>query len=774
MSIATGKVVAHMSTDALDDVPMGIIRVNTRIEIQYINRAGRCILGPDVRVGMKLQDLSMDAESRRRIDVALQHRRRGEGSAYQVNLLEPRWGTQKLVEITGVPEYDDAGAFIGSLAFLRNLSFESANQNIHRAIEESGTWHVLLERVAAELHKVIHYESFLVTLVSEKRGHLRSLFEAPPFLQASPIRWWPMPPFVRAMLADIDRTTQIDVDEMFASGDFREMLRRDPSTRSWKERGFKHLLRRPVLHKGRQVAVVLLQRTADEPFTDDEVRTFDELPVAEAIDIAISLDRKGEMQFRLDLIRDLGKVANDADRLRAVLVEQLRANYSWEHVSLFRVDEDRKRLVMVCQSALRGRELPEDDWQPIDAGLLGEARKSKRAVIVGNVKEVGSRYLKGVPGTMSEMCLPIPGSRQRWFLNVESSLIDAFAEEEQQSVEHILNVVGFLLDRVESIETKSAIFESVADGVIFASKDGVIHHVNPALQRLLDIEPKALAGTHVADLLLPPGKPKAPEGYGAKIVASRRLDPLRVDLKWKRQRVPVLLSGALLPPGIGGRFFVVSDVRASERLEQMQAVKKIYGSIATEMRIPLSLACSFVTEIQKEGGPGAPLAEKALAQLRRADLPLERILRLATLESSDTMAITDVNVLEVLATIKSQLPSSQAEDVRLHASTAPPAKASYSELAFCMHSIVSFLLRQKAQADALHIDVSQRQRKIAVEFWLAKDRSGKESTTDISVLDATIREFALADSLLANLMGRMGGKYEPPAEKPRFRLSLPA
>jgi hypothetical protein len=90
-----------------------------------------------------------------------------------------------------------------------------------------------------------------------------------------------------------------------------------------------------------------------------------------------------------------------------------------------------------------------------------------------------------------------------------------------------------------------------------------------------------------------------------------------------------------------------------------------------------------------------------------------------------------------------------------------------------MQSIVAFLLRQKAQADELCIDVSQGAKRTAVDFWLATEKTTEASGTEIPALDRNVREFALADGLIANLMGRMGGKFElRDAEKLRFRLSL--
>ena len=190
MDKGSGKVVGvRVPGSALDDIPMGIVRINTGQRIAYMNSAARTILGEHITVGAYFSEIPMTEESRSELEANLTARRGGQGSTYELELLSPRWGTQTLVEVTGVPEYDSADNIVGSLGFLRNRSFESANLNVHLAIEESATWKDLLRRLAAELHKVIAYDSFLVTLVSEERRHLRTLFEDPVFANASPIRW---------------------------------------------------------------------------------------------------------------------------------------------------------------------------------------------------------------------------------------------------------------------------------------------------------------------------------------------------------------------------------------------------------------------------------------------------------------------------------------------------------------------------------------------------------------------------------------------------------
>lgn len=680
------------------------------------------------------------------------------------------------MEVTGVPEFGADGSVIGSLGFLRNRSLDAAHMGIHQAIENSSTWKELLVSLAGELRNVIAHHTFLVTLVSEHRRHLRRLIEEPEFQQASAIRWWPMPPFVRKMLAELDQTSAMSVEEMFRKPDYQKLLAIDRPTQEWMKRGFKHLLRRPVFQKGVLVAIVMLQRTEDVPFSDLDIQTFDQLPVGEAVNIALALDKRQEMQFGLDLIRDLGKVANDAAALRRNLVDRLRENYSWEHVSLFRIDEDRRNFRLVCQSPADPPQLPVEYTQPYEQGLLGVVRKTGAAVIVGNVQK-DRRYLRGVDGMQSEMCLPVPGTKLRWILSIESALLDAFAEEEQQSVELLLAVVGFLLDRVETIEMKSAIFDSVADGVILTSQDGVIDQVNPAGARILGAAEAELVGRNLADFVAPNDPSQPVKGYGARLISAPTVASVQTDLVDPAgRRVPVLLSGATLPQQLGGRVYVASDLRFARRVEQMQALKQVFSSIAAEMRIPLSLACSFLGDVSKKAGNNVELADKALAQLRKADLPLERILRLAAMDDDAPLAITDVDVGEVLARIKSELPRSHASEIEVNvAPGVGRARAAYSELSFCIQSIVAFLLRQKAQADSLAVDIhAADDGKIGVDIRLVSKDADRVSETEVPKLEKTVREFVLADELIGTLMARMGGEYRARESGSHFHLSIAA
>jgi PAS domain-containing protein len=104
-------------------------------------------------------------------------------------------------------------------------------------------------------------------------------------------------------------------------------------------------------------------------------------------------------------------------------------------------------------------------------------------------------------------------------------------------------VVAFLLDRVEMIEMKSAIFESVADGVILTSIDGEIQQVNPAFARMLDRKPTISPG-EMQDYIFR-GRQGTALTYGASKSRATRWESKRVERAGRRAG-SVLLSGATL------------------------------------------------------------------------------------------------------------------------------------------------------------------------------------------------------------------------------------
>jgi PAS domain S-box-containing protein len=646
------------------------------------------------------------------------------------------------------------------------MSLDTAAMGIHNAIERAPSWQELLTSVAENVRHLIAFDAFAVSIVSESRSHLRPFFEHPPApREAAPQKWWPMPPFVLQLLADL-KPSAVSVDELFSQPEFATLKENDPATKEWLKRGFRHLLRLPVYRESRLVAIAMLYRCANRAFTQDEVDTFRHLPIVESVNMALAHDRKAELQFSLSLVKNLGEVADSIPALAAQLVDRLHEHYGWEHVSLFRVDEDRRKLTMLHQKCSGQACLPDGYEQCFGIGLLGHVLDTSAPVNVGDVRTPPWRdmYIVGMRGTRSEMCLPIPGSKLRWILNVESSLTDAFADEEQRSVELLLKQAGLILDRAASLELKAAILHWIADGVIQTTKDGMIQEMNPAALRLLGARVEELNGRDLAQFI--DSQDELMDGdrdNAMALVQARHLEPTPIVLRRvDGTRAPVLISGASLPMELGGKVYVLTDLTLQRRVERMDILKQVFQQVASETRVPLALAASFLADAAHKDADVEDLLDKAQKQIRKADLPLERVLRLASASDDEPLPLSTVNLFDLLHSLVVQLPESQASAVRLHSiEGAVLARGAVHELGFCLQNALAFLLRHKAQSDLVDVRVGHLQDVAMVSLGLVSTADNSASPTPLNGEGREhAREFGLAEPVIQGLMQRMGGRYQ--------------
>jgi PAS domain S-box-containing protein len=794
------QTVTRLRTDSLDDIPIGIIRLCTDQRVCYANRAAREMTDGKVKTDASIFELPVDSASRQKLAEQLALRfNEGASSSYDVNLIDATQAITDVLNITAVPEYDDNNQLIGSIGFIRSRRLETAALSMHKVIGEAHHWHSLLEGVGAQLHKYIKFDTMLVTVVSRNRKHLRSLIETDPqasrqgesdFRSGKQFKWWPMPEFVKLMLQDI-RPEFISVREMLADPLFVELAERDPAMQSWLKEKYLYLLRYPVYEGTTPIAVVSLQRREDEPFSSAEVSLFQQLPIQEAVKIALILDQKSEADFSLDLLKDLGEVAEHIGELQSRLVTRLAAYYGWEHVSLFSVDRDKKVFRLAAQHSVGARCLKHDYHQSFNEGVLGEVLSKGAAVVVQDVSERKklSTYVEGLKDSKSDMCLPVPGGRLRWILNVESTKRDAFADEEQQSVELLLKMVGFMLDRAATMELKSAIFASVADAVVLTTRDGAIHELNPAARRMLGVKHGDLRERNLKDYLHPgpahSGLPVEMQGFSTTLVESKHVGSTPVTLVGEDGReTPALASGALLPTDLGGKVFVFSDLTYATRLHELENLKSVFGLVAGETRVPVALASAFVSDLAKAAQALDPdgrlhlseLANKALAQLRKADLPMERLVRLAAQRPDQQTRLAVLNVRETVEQLLAELPRHEADAIGIEPSPGDAfVKTGVSEFGFCFQSIVAYLLRRKSQNEQLQVTIDSEKDRTVVAIQLKETLGGATRVTSMIQELTDLKQFAFPQDFIKEMMQRMGCGYSPPSlGDPRFVMDLPS
>jgi len=749
---------------ALDEIDIGVLRASLDSRILYMNRLARDLAGPDLAQGAALHSLHLPDDSRTLLEERMAARRHSSrGWDYELTVDRPDLGTQVHLRVSAVPELSPSGEVVGSIGLITDETMRRANLRIHEEISGAGDWEGLLRAVDIRLRDVIVFDAIVISLISADRDCLRVFYDRPKIQTAAPAwRWWPMPAFIRADLDRLNSTQCDDVLELFESENYREMARDDLATSEWLKLGYRNMLRRPVKRGGEVQALVTLLRKSDRPFSMEDAHRMDQLPVGEAVNMALALDAQKALEFGLDLIGRLGGVAGSIDDVAKVLTQELRSNFGWEHVSLFRVDTDAGRITMVEQAANDGFRLPDGYPQSINEGLLGHVALSGQPVRVADVSQ-SEIYKEGLPATRSEMCIPVPGSPVRWILNVESTMASAFSGEEQAAVTRLLGVAGMILDRTMALQFSATVLEFVADAVIQTTSQGRINHVNPACERLLDRPAQTLIDTHLSTLISAPGSEPDPPGFATRLVAMPRLAPEEIELlPANGLPIPVLLSGASLPPQLGGKVYVASDLRARLQVQRMDSLQQVFRQVASESRLPLALISAYLAELgaMSLDDEANELIERSLRQLHRADLPLERIVRLAAVGEGQDLPVRSVDLVDFAACLVAELPPTQAREVLTCSPTcALQVLAARQELGFCASSVLTFLLRMKAQRDAVQIDFDGAVRPV-LEFELVDAETRQPSETKLVQRTEEQRAFALATPVIENLMKRMRGNFE--------------
>jgi PAS domain S-box-containing protein len=786
-----GAAAAHMLQSAVAqqgindrNFKLGIVRLSTTREVVFINHAAHEIMGTAIRLGMDICDLPLDGGSRTRMRNAMRRRfNEQRGQSYRVRFKRPDLKTWVRVLISAVPEYGPDGACTGSIGYILDETLDSAILAIHKEIADARQCHALLRAVTDQLREVMGFDTLGVVGISDERNHLVQIFEdPPPPAFVSPTKWWPMPKFAKQMI-DGRETGPLDLEEMFATPAFRKYEAREPDARRFRERGFRHCLRLGVYREKKLVAMLSLLRKADIRFTDKDLHRLEKLPLNEAVLAAMNFAQRDELEFSASFVQKIACVADNTEAVAQVLVSELARHYLWSHVSLFRLDEDKAAFRLVCQADGCPNRLPDCYCQPTSVGFLGEAHRSKKSINIGDVKHARwiGRYHPLLESTRSEMVLPVPGTDGRWLLNVESDLRESFANAEQESVEIQLQIAGFILERTASLELKTAIFTSVDDAVIRTNDLFVIVEANPAAERLLGRKNGELMNAHLGELIefdhahvAHVAQEQHNEEFCSKTSVSAALTRIvekeeQTQVRFKcadGQLIPVLLSAAPLPERLGGKVFVAGDLREQQRIQRMEVLNNVFHQLASELRVPLALSEAFLEEAMEHSSDDAhDLIDKTLRQIRKADMPLERMVRLAVRDQGGTLPRTNFDLREALGRMIEEFPEHEAKDIEFHAQDAHfLVHAPRHELLFCVRSVLAYLMRRKAQVEAVDIVLDSSGKDAVIGLAIGRKGSGQKQgasqlTTSADNAPESDHELALAEPVIKSLMDRMGGQY---------------
>jgi len=755
----------RLQISALEGYGTPVARVDPHGVVTYVNQAAQQLLGVTADERIDLRTLFLDDMQYARVSTQLHQRLEGALSNYDATFRRPHdsAGMAEIpIRIYAFPDLDDAGNVTGSVAIIHDRRKESMQAEIHAAIEKSASNDALFGAVAAQLRRLFQFDVFQVTAISRSRKHLRSLYSTDPNAATLyPFRWWPMPMFVEEELDNLS-TRVIDIDALYSQPRWAEMAETDAATRNFLASGVKTVLNMPVTEGGRLVAIVSLHACRADTFDHFQHEELLALPIGQAVITALYRERRGENEAVFALLREAAANANNVKRVAEELVQSL-VGQGWHHVSVFQSDEAHNRMRLVCQANGQGHPpLPDGFMLPrLDSNGLPANAVAEAAVCNGLVEEFSSRARgpfaqEGSAPVGSELVLPIRGQRERWVLNVESTQGGSFAAEEIRFLELLTGEAGAVLHRSSMFELQVAVLSSINDAVIETDDRGVIRWSNAAAKQMLGLPVRH-------DVPLQFGELIADERMRDTLAQADCLDHRELNLRTTEGKlVPVLLSISSLPEHLGGRVHVASDFTYQKEVQRLGELKEVFRHAALEGRIPLSLATIWLRQYAQQNPAVRDMIEKVLAQLGRADLPLERLLRLFSQESAPP-AQPYCDLARAVSTTLSELPDMAQQSILAEiGGGALPVSIDFTDLQFCVESMISFGLRTQPQSKALHVatDVTASHARCHVWGDWEADFDGvagvgpSERWRRKSLCDLT-----LGDSVIERLVQRAGGEY---------------
>lgn len=782
----------HLDPAAFDDpsFPLGIVRTALDHSVVYTNRRFDDLLGRRLPPGANVLDLNLDEASRARLQQELAARAvQRHGSSYHLRVLRPDLGTQVQVQVAAVPAYDSHGSMIGSLGFVSDHSLDTCASAIHLAMKDATQSQPLLEAMAQQLRLTLSFDAVMVSALSRDAGHLRSLFEWPEASEGAPRhRWWAMPPFVRAMTQEF-KPGPLDLQELFERPDFAAFARTDESLRRFKERRLRHALRLRVDSRGANVAVLtLLRRDGGEPFTERDLALCEYLPLVETLRWALSLDEQDKQRATLDLCDELASMADDAPAARQRLVDALHERYGWEHVSLFKAMPHEGRLRLVCQAAAAPVKLPDDYEQSASSGLMGRALGSQDPVNAPRATD-DPDYQPAGAGMRSSLVLRLPRRQTTWLLNIESAQESAFATEEREDLEKVLRVADLVIDRSAVLGLQSAILDHMADVVIHTNEINTILDINRAGVQLFGQPREAMVGRLLTSFIelgddredggdndewgvpMTIASEAGPDATRALLYAADRCAGVMLFRASEDRTVRMLVSSSPLAGEFSGKVFVASDLTVKDYSDRVASLAPRLRQVASEIRVPLALASHFLDEADEgsEGGDPLEMIGMALAQIRKADVSIERVMRLAAATEDRPLALSTFELRTVVSSIEQELPRDHHQLLRLMVrGDNVMVNAAFAELRHCVQSLLARLLVLRRGSEQIEM-------KIGVTFegrpFLTMRLNEPQPATEPRVLEDEELQRDI-EPMARGLLARMGGVLQGNATALRYRIVL--
>ena len=716
-----------------------------------------------------------------KVEQQLKRRWRGKSDEYEAFMTRSD-GHLVPVMISAVPERTLKGKVCGSVALVRSLEVEHYIDKIHEEIENEPDYKEMLHTVARITAEIIPFDLFSVVIFSTSGQHVRQLFSYSPEGGETQyaVRWWEVPKEIIKENQKQQIVTRVsDLQEYFSRKVWKKFKHLHVIS-DFLAAGYRSRLLFMVIRAGRIVGAVGLYSKSEKPFSVKHETILRSLPLDKAVIMACSLEEKKTIEFRLDLMKKISMACEKIQDVGQLIVNSIADHFALEIVYLFMVDDSHRLFRLMCQAG--SKKLSDGYTQSLNEGVLSLVYEKNKNLEIGknhdlyipNVWEnrAAKRVFKPIfTDIVSKICLPIRTKEAFWILNIEDPLENAFSQEEFETLKSVRDEIGSFLSRSWLFHSLENTQDSTSDAIISTDSRGKIKQVNPAACHLLGYAKEDLTGTNLKKYF------KDPET--SEDALSKGDFPNR-EVVWQKRDggdLRVLLSGVQLPQFFGRRIFIAKDLSLQKKLEELEYLGKVSIELAMQIKTPLSLMFSWMNRLKAKAQDldlsAAETLDKTIRQLKKVELTFDRLAFLGYEKPTGLIPYTamSLDAQEIIRRLEEDLPQTELERIDFQVQeNLPLFQGSLAQLAFCLETMISYLLRFLPENEKVKVAFSRRKHHLVVDVrgvFPEESLKGPSGVMDIALGTNIMRQFIEADH-----KGRFCHRFDQKKQVLHFSIGL--
>jgi GAF domain-containing protein/nitrogen-specific signal transduction histidine kinase len=768
---------------ALEAAPYGMLKLDAKHRVVYANLKALELLefSSEKLIGQDARRLVTDVASLKEVLRQSVQRRKGRGGQYDILFTTPVSRKHLHLRISSIPLFDVSGSVTGTLTALEQIDYEVARGDISRLIATETEYKKLFTGLMEVVKRFIGFEEATLSVRTAEGDYSLAICRYPESEERRYMRWFPVPEGFRRWLKQPQSWID-DLPSYLASTVEGRYLLQNPDVKRYVDEGARAVLAVPIYAGGQLIGSLSLLSKQPSQYSEGTKKTLERLALDQALLAVFNARERAEHEFISNLLKEISKASNHKI-LANTVVWRLTEFYRFQNVSIFKVNTLRGRFTVLAQALgpNGGHKIDEGYSQPLDQGLLGEALAIGQPKILKDVNEDSEEaraFVRVTPETTSELCIPIKmRGRVVWILNLEDPQSNAFTDKEVHTIQGIIGQIEETLERLFKSLVLDQVLEELPEAIAILDVNGKILECNKAALQMFERD-SLVPGDNIAGFIYDA------EFLAALSVGSYATHKITVEGS-NGKRTPVLACKFTLPEEYDHVVLKLQDVTTLEWQTDLERLKVALAETVSQVRVPVSLVSTFIQQIGKNVKDSGlrELSEKAVRQLSRVELTYDRVLAACDPDELPPKRDDKVDLRSVLHRVLSELPALNRRSVKLHFCEGDVlVLADPYRVLFAVSSILTYLLRSRADASSIKIKVEKVKPTVSRPAMVAVSMSGPVPPVSPhgeleSLVEETRTEIALGDSVLRRIAQECGGVFDRYREKngrERLTLQIPA